>query len=189
MLNFRTISNKPLFSGSFTRRILSKATVSFAKPQTTNDFNWHRVAVSEEMRPDLVSLAYYGTENYADIICKYNGISNPFSLAKDDIIKIPNKPDSFYFNGLDIIDKGTIKATPSLIPVNKKDASRLDYLKRIGTSLTQPNLNLPNDKNIKVENGKVIFGSDVTKVNKQDCPTPISRSNVLKNLIESKIFK
>jgi hypothetical protein len=55
--------------------------------------------------------------------------------------------------------------------------------------LAPPNTNLPNDKNIKVENGRIIFGADVTKVNKQDCPTPISRSNVLKNLIESKIFK
>ena len=31
-------------------------------------------------RPDLVSLAIYGTDDYADIICKINGISNPFPL-------------------------------------------------------------------------------------------------------------
>jgi len=189
MLNFRIIENKPFFKESFTRKQLSRGSVNFSKPQTTADYKWHRVDSVEEMRPDLISLSYYGTENYADILCKYNGISNPFSLAKDDLIKVPLKPDSYYFNGADIIDKGTVKASPNLIPLNTKDANRLSYLKKLGTSLIQPNLNLPNDKNIKVENGKVIFGADVTKVNKQDCPTPISRSNVLKNLIESKIFK
>ena len=29
-------------------------------------------------RPDLISLAVYGDDKYADIICKFNGISNPF---------------------------------------------------------------------------------------------------------------
>lgn len=31
-------------------------------------------------RPDLVSLAIYNDDSYADIICKINGISNPFEL-------------------------------------------------------------------------------------------------------------
>ena len=100
------------------------------------------------------------------------------------------KNGKFYVNNIeDIIDKGTVKATPNLIPVSTKDKNRLDYLKRLGRAIAPPNVTLPNDKNIKVENGKIIFGADVTKVNKEDCPTPISRSNVLKNLIESKIFK
>lgn len=41
-------------------------------------------------RPDLVSLAVYGDDKYGDIICKINGISNPFELNEDDIIFIPN---------------------------------------------------------------------------------------------------
>lgn len=31
-------------------------------------------------RPDLISLGVYGDDSYADIICKINGISNPFEL-------------------------------------------------------------------------------------------------------------
>lgn len=31
-------------------------------------------------RPDLVSLAIYQDDSYADILCKINGISNPFEL-------------------------------------------------------------------------------------------------------------
>lgn len=41
-------------------------------------------------RPDLVSLALYGDDKYADIICKLNGISNPFELNENDIIFVPN---------------------------------------------------------------------------------------------------
>ena len=189
MLLFKTISNKPFFSGSFTQKILSKSTVRFDSKQFTSDYTLHKVDPIEEMRPDLISILYYGTENYADILCKYNGISNPFSLVRDQLIRVPNTPDAYFVKTEDIIDKGTVKASANVILATKKDSARLSYLKKLGTSLTQPNLTLPNDKNIKVQNGKVIFGADVTKVNKQDCPTPISRSNVLKNLIESKIFK
>lgn len=40
-------------------------------------------------RPDLISLAVYGDDKYADIICKVNGISNPFELNKGMILYIP----------------------------------------------------------------------------------------------------
>lgn len=43
-----------------------------------------------EARPDLVSLALYQTDGYADIICKINGISNPFELAKGNILICPS---------------------------------------------------------------------------------------------------
>jgi hypothetical protein len=41
-------------------------------------------------RPDLISLAMFGSDKYADIICKVNGISNPFELNEDDVLLIPN---------------------------------------------------------------------------------------------------
>lgn len=41
-------------------------------------------------RPDLVSLGMYSTDEYGDIICKINGISNPFELNEDDILFIPS---------------------------------------------------------------------------------------------------
>lgn len=40
-------------------------------------------------RPDLISLAVYGDDKYADFICKYNGISNPFEMNEGDILYIP----------------------------------------------------------------------------------------------------
>ena len=42
-------------------------------------------------RPDLISLAIYGTDKYADIICKVNGISNPFELNTGMKLIIPDE--------------------------------------------------------------------------------------------------
>lgn len=47
--------------------------------------NEHYVA-----RPDLISLAIYGDDKYADVICKYNGISNPFELNENMVIFLPS---------------------------------------------------------------------------------------------------
>ena len=57
----------------------------------TNDavFNLYKVPESMKMRIDLVSLAAYGTDEYADILLKYNGISNPFTLNTNDVLLVP----------------------------------------------------------------------------------------------------
>lgn len=44
-------------------------------------------------RPDLISLAVYGSDEYGDFICKFNGISNPFELNEDMVLYIPSKSD------------------------------------------------------------------------------------------------
>lgn len=41
-------------------------------------------------RPDLISFALYKTDMYADIICKINGISNPFELNEGQILLCPH---------------------------------------------------------------------------------------------------
>lgn len=59
------------------------------------DFEASIIQVTEEFvgRPDLLSKEVYGSEEYASILCKLNGISNPLSLNKDMYIVVP-KPDS-----------------------------------------------------------------------------------------------
>ena len=52
-------------------------------------YNVYRVPESMKMRIDLISLAAYGTDKYADVVMKYNGISNPFSINTDDILYMP----------------------------------------------------------------------------------------------------
>lgn len=43
-------------------------------------------------RPDLLSKDIYGDSIYSDLLCKLNGISNPFELNKGMILVIPS-PD------------------------------------------------------------------------------------------------
>lgn len=61
------------------------------------------VAVRSEYvaRPDLISLAVYNTDKYADLICKLNGISNPFELNEDMVLYVP---------GLDRIESMCVKS-------------------------------------------------------------------------------
>lgn len=42
-------------------------------------------------RPDLISQAMYKTDEFADLICKLNGIQNPFELNEDMILIIPSQ--------------------------------------------------------------------------------------------------
>ena len=53
----------------------------FISPVVVNE---HYIA-----RPDLISLAVYGDDKYGDMICKFNGISNPFDLNEGMVIQIP----------------------------------------------------------------------------------------------------
>ena len=41
-------------------------------------------------RPDLISLAVYGDDKYADFNCKVNFISNPFELNENMVLMIPS---------------------------------------------------------------------------------------------------
>jgi hypothetical protein len=53
-------------------------------------YNVYRVPRDYVMRPDLISKVVYNNSLYAEMILKYNGISNPFSINEGDIILIPN---------------------------------------------------------------------------------------------------
>lgn len=88
MLNYRLINTKPLITvNNKTYQDLLTKTIDDEK-----DWNANVVIVNKYYvaRPDLISLAMYGDDKYADIICKINGISNPFELNEDDVLLIPN---------------------------------------------------------------------------------------------------
>lgn len=55
-------------------------------------FTFRNIRVDDDYiaRPDKVANDVYGIEQYGDIICKINGISNPFELNTGDILAIPN---------------------------------------------------------------------------------------------------
>lgn len=92
MLDYKILKNKGKLykknSDGTTEEFLDLLTKSCnSMDSTAGDIiivNKHYIA-----RPDLISLAVYGSDEYADLICKYNGISNPFELNENDVIILP----------------------------------------------------------------------------------------------------
>ena len=59
-----------------------------------NEYQYELFQVTEKYiaRPDLISTDIYGSIDHADVICKLNGISNPFELNAGMVLVIPS-PD------------------------------------------------------------------------------------------------
>ena len=87
-----TIDKKPTITDSKGNTIVNFITPLFTKNSTgVKDYQLMRINADKyQMRPDLISMAMYGDIDEAEYILKFSGISNPFSLDKDDILKIPN---------------------------------------------------------------------------------------------------
>ena len=93
-------------------------------------------------RPDLISLAVYGTDKYADVICKVNGISNPFELNEDMLVICPTRSS---------IDRmfayGKLNAGSELV----KDGSRISKSSTNGTKL-KSDTRSPNEATVGTKN-------------------------------------
>lgn len=104
MLNYSIIDNKPLryyedYDGTYIygSDLLSESFLSIENDRE----GWYDTlgqtsqlcVVSKEYiaRPDLISLAFYKTDEYADVICKVNGLSNPFELNENMVLIIPDR--------------------------------------------------------------------------------------------------
>lgn len=98
-------------------------------------------------RPDLISLALYGDDKYGDIICKYNGISNPFELNENDILVCPQ-----IFEFEKILDSGFVS---ELIDKKQKKQSiskdnKLEYQK-YPDEKRSPGESVVGDKNFVID--------------------------------------
>jgi len=175
---------------------LTRSSINGSRKDELRSIN--RFIVDEEtvMRPDLIAVALYNDQNMLDLLLKYNAISNPFSLYVGQILYAP---DSEALNKIllkpsvikDIGDTEVDDAESIFIdPKTDKDKNRLDLLKKQnkGGEVLPSNVNKKGDKNIKIKNGKLVFGEDVTSVNREDCPEPISRANLKKALIKNNLF-
>lgn len=112
MLDYDSIIYKPVTTKKCTDGTVEQYLDLLAKTVHTygdEDMDWNAlfqdlrpVVVKEDYiaRPDLISQAVYGTDKYADLICKLNGISNPFELNEDMVLLLPgrDKIDSMAVN-------------------------------------------------------------------------------------------
>jgi hypothetical protein len=141
------------------------------------------------MRPDLIANSFLSDSANACLLMKYNGISNPFSIDEGQILRIPKAEDldNLLAEPENITNNRVREAIDLVKPKSVQDAKRLDYLKNKGALAVPPNVAL--DDGVKVINGRIVFGADVTSIKKEDCPEPISRAKLKETLLKNKIFK
>jgi len=125
-------------------------------------------------RPDLVSQAAYGISSYWDLILKFNGISNPFSLCEDDILLIPRlssmQEQLASNNNDDIINqvrdqfkyKDKISKTDKNISIYAN--KRKEMFKKLSNKTTKPsqeflppNMKEDDSSEFNIENGFIKF--------------------------------
>lgn len=101
MLDYKIINYKPLITKDGNTYI-----DLLASTYDGTNIGTGTVIIVEKMyvaRPDLISLAVYGTDEYGDLLCKVNGISNPFELNENDILFCPSPDiiiDAYKYNSV-----------------------------------------------------------------------------------------
>lgn len=90
---FHTVLNnkKQIYSDWLQDTVINLGDSSFQIP---DEYQYEILEVTEKYiaRPDLLSKDIYGDTIYSDLLCKLNGISNPFELNEGMIMIIPS-PD------------------------------------------------------------------------------------------------
>lgn len=92
MIRHTVINNKKtIYSDWLQENIINLTDPTFIIPEK---YDYEILEVTERYvaRPDLLSLDIYGDSLYTDLLCKLNGISNPFELNEGMILVIPS-PD------------------------------------------------------------------------------------------------
>lgn len=117
---FHTVLNnkKEIYSNWLQDNIINLCDSSFIIPES---YQYEILEVTEKYiaRPDLLSLDIYGDSLFADLLCKLNGISNPFELNKGMVLIIPS-PDSI----MNFMHTPEIQETDDLNSINKPIAKK-----------------------------------------------------------------
>ena len=86
------MNKKEIYSDWLQEKIVNLNDPSFIIPES---YAYEILEVTEKYiaRPDILCKDIYGDTLYSDLICKLNGISNPFELNVGTLLVIPS-PDS-----------------------------------------------------------------------------------------------
>lgn len=126
-LNYSVLNNKnttnSYYLGDTIYNLLNE---SFKLPANGFSFNIFTVTRDYVARPDLVSLDAYNDTRYADVLCKLNGISNPFELNEGMELIIPSTQyiEDFCLNTIYNIDMFDEDEFESSMPYESKKNSK-----------------------------------------------------------------
>lgn len=147
MIDYRTLKSKPEFKLPNEDGTNTKCLDLLADPTYDSIFmRINRIVVVTEdyvARPDLISLAVYGNDDYGDLICKFNDISNPFELGKGTRLKIPNIDDLFDF--------GTGVAAASDLADDEDSIHDVGVDKKMLNEMRSPNEQTVSDRNYIID--------------------------------------
>jgi hypothetical protein len=139
---------------------------------------------------------YCGNQNNMGTLLKVNSISNPFSIDSNEVLFIPDS---------DTINKLPKKQTPEQQDdvrksfrkklqerISKVSEQRKEYLNSVNISqaaVLPPNVSPEGAEQFKVENGKLIFGSDIgvcrTKIQQNKSVATIKSRFAQRQIFES----
>lgn len=206
-----SIDRKPLITKDDGNQIRD-ITESMFDFRTNNydNFTVYRVPKDFAMRPDLISQAVYNNTVYTEFILKYNGISNPFSIAPDDIILIPDL-DTAKVNTKKRTNDGAAETEnrirnyykyidPTKAPKRSEQLENFNKRKIKGKpetpseeerdqGLLPPNMSQPGESQITQRNGRVYFGENVAQSAAQKKPclkNGMSSSEFLGKVVKSR---
>ena len=166
-----TIDKKPTFQKPDGKiiRDLTKSIFDF-NIESFVTYKAYRVPSEYVMRPDLISQAVYNNNGYAELILKYNGISNPFTINQNDVILVP---------GLDGVKK-SLKGQGALVDRDDADKVRRAYKyidptkkpdrdpetddfdrRKLKEGALPPNIAEEGTSQITYRNGRVFFGEQI----------------------------
>lgn len=121
---------------------------TFAIP---NNYSYNIFEVTKDYiaRPDLISYDAYGDAMYADVICKLNGVSNPFELNEGMKLIVPTPEDVKKF----IIEPSIKDRDANWGPGEEKTTTKTKKSKR------QANEAIMGDTRFKIDkaNGVIIY--------------------------------
>ena len=118
------------------RVILSEPTMVFVKNIAV--IAYHTVTEDEAMRIDKIANKYYGRPESLDRILKWNGISNPFSIAPGMILEIPDQNgQTFKWEKPIEIENPVRQQFLDTKRMSKQDLKRVEFLKN--RSSNKPN--------------------------------------------------
>lgn len=146
MNNYEVLNNKTTYKSKYlNEEIYNLLDYTF---EINSDFAFDVIEVTSNYiaRPDLLSYDIYGSDEYVDVICKINGISNPFELNEGDILIIPN-----------IANMRDFLVKPTILETDDENKSKPQAKKK--NEKRKPNESIIGDKrfNIDVKNRIIIY--------------------------------
>lgn len=145
MLVHNCLSKKSTFKSEYlNEEIYNLLDETFTFPINGFDFNIFDVTEEYIARPDLISLDAYGDSVFSDVICKLNGISNPFELNEGMKLVLPTP---------DYIDKFTHD------PINESDNNISNPEPKLKTETRAVNDAVVGDTRFKIDstNGVILY--------------------------------